>query len=118
MPQEEVPKNVSLKDVFIQLNRMKREINRNFNSLRTNTELLNHKLKSGMKELREKVIEIDKSLQNAWREVEESKSNMALVYEEIGTLKEEINMLREKLEHQRQRNIQLDQYWEGKTSGW
>ena len=44
------------------------------------------------------------------REVEESKSNMALVYEEIETLKEEINVLREKLEHQRQRNIQLCQY--------
>ena len=89
---------------------MKTEINQNFNSLRTNVELLNHELKSDMKELRENVIEIDKSLENAWREVEESKSNMASVYEEIEALKEEINVLTEKLEHQRQRNIQLDQY--------
>ena len=56
------------------------------------------------------MIEIDKSLENAWREVEESKSSMALVYEEIQAFEEEINVLREKLEHQRQRNIQLDQY--------
>ena len=89
---------------------MKTEINQNFNSLRTNVELLSHELKSDMKELRENVIEIDKSLENAWREVEESKSNMASVYEEIEALKEEINVLTEKLEHQRQRNIQLDQY--------
>ena len=108
MPQEDVPENVSLKDVFIQLNTIKREIDQNFNSLRTNVELLNHELKSDMKELRENVI--DKSLENAWKEEEESKSNMASVYEEIETLKEEINVLREKLEHQRQRNIQLDQY--------
>ena len=46
MPQEEVPENVSLKDVFIHLNIMKREINQNFNSLRTNVELLNHELKT------------------------------------------------------------------------
>ena len=72
MPQEEVPENVSLKDVFIQLNTMEREINQNFNSLRTNVELLNHELKSDMKELTENVIEIDKSLENAWREVEQS----------------------------------------------
>ena len=56
------------------------------------------------------MIEIDKSPENAWREVEESKSSMALVYEEIEAFEEEINVLREKLEHQRQRNIQLDQY--------
>ena len=110
LPREEVPENVSLKDVFIQLNTMKSEINQNFNSVGTNIELLNHELKGDMKESRENVIEIDKSPENTWREVEESKSNMAAVYEEIEALKEETNVLREKLEHQRQRNIQLDQY--------
>ena len=58
----------------------------------------------------ENVIEIDKSPENTWRKVEESKSNMASVYEEIEALKEEINGSREKLAHQRQRNIQLGQY--------
>ena len=50
------------------------------------------------------------SLEEAWVEVEERKSNMARVNEDVVKLKAEISNLKHKLEQERERNTKLEQY--------
>ena len=108
--QEELPEEVSLKDVYVQLNNLKRILNQNLDALTSRIDEVCNELKSEVKILKEHVVDLDKSLENAWVEIDEIKSNMASNETEVTELRNEVQALKEKLREEKQRNIRLEQY--------
>ena len=64
--QEELPEGVSLRDVYVQVNNLKRILNRNMDALTSRIDEVCNELKSDVKILKEHVVDLDKSLENAW----------------------------------------------------
>ena len=50
-------------------------------------------------------MDLDKSLENAWVEIDEIKSNMVSNETEVTELRNEVQALKEKLREEKQRNI-------------
>ena len=94
-----------MRDVYVQLNNLKRILNQNLDALTSRIDEVCNKLKSEVKILKEHVVDLDKSLENAWVEIDEIKSNMASNETEATELRNEVQALKEK-----QRNIRLEQY--------
>ena len=108
--QEELPEEVSLRDVYVQLNNLKRILNQNLDALTSRIDEACNELKSEVKILKEHVVDLDKSLENAWVEIDEIKSNMASNETEVTELRNEVQALKEKLREEKLRNIWLEQY--------
>ena len=108
--QEELPEEVSLTDVYVQLNNLKRILNQNLDALTSRTDEVCNELKSEVKILKEHVVDLDKSLENAWVEIDEIKSNMVSNETEVTELRNEVQALKQKLREEKQRNIRLEQY--------
>ena len=113
-PHEENPvEGVTLKDVFVQLNSMLRELDSSFTMVNRNMEEMRHELRPDMKKLNEEIQEVRRSLDNAWLEIEDSKSNMAKASEDIVIIKAEISSLKDQLE--RERNVKMSNILDVKT---
>ena len=69
-------KEVTLKDVFVQLNSMKRDMDTSFTAVNENMEHIKHQLRND-KLLRDDLKEIKKSMNNTWEEINNIKGNMA-----------------------------------------
>ena len=81
---EESPvEDVTLKDVFVQPNSMPNELDSSFTTVNRNMEEMRHELRHDMEKLNEEIQEVRRSLDNAWLEIEDSKSNMAKTSEDI-----------------------------------
>ena len=57
-----------------------------------------------------KKYEVRRSLDNAWLEIKDSKSNMAKANEGIAIMKAEISSLKDQLKLEREKNVKLEQY--------
>ena len=79
-------------------------------SVNQNMEEIKLELRHDVKQIREEVSGMKVSLEEAWIEVEERKSNMARVNEDVVKLKAEISNLKHQLEQERERNTKLKQY--------
>ena len=101
---------VTLKDLFVQLNSIQRNMDLSFTSVNQNMEEIKLELRHDVKQIREEVSGMKVSLEEAWIEVEEQKSNMARVNEDAVKLKAEISNLKHQLEQERERNTKLEQY--------
>ena len=109
-PHEENPvEDVTLKDAFVQLNSMRREMDSSFTMVNRNMEEMRHELRHDMKKLNEEIQEVKRSLDNAWLEIEDSKSNMAKASEDIVIMKAEISFLKDQLKVEREKNVKLEQ---------
>ena len=108
--QEELPEEVSLRDVYVQPNNLKRILSQNMDALTSRIDEVCNELKSDVKILKEHVVDLDKSVENAWVEIDEIKSNMAANEEEVTELRNEVQALKDKLKEEKQRNIRLEQY--------
>ena len=56
------------------------------------------------------MVDLDNSLQNAWVEIDEIKSNMVSNETEVTELRNEVQALKVKLKEEKQRNIRPEQY--------
>ena len=74
---------VTLKDLFVQLNSIQRNMDSSFTSMNQNMEELKLELRHDVKEIREEIDQMKVSLDEARIEVEEQKSNMAKVNEDV-----------------------------------
>ena len=89
---------VILKDLFVQLNSIQRNMDLSFTSVNQNMEEIKLELRHDLKQIREEVNEIKVSPEEAWIEVEEQKSSMARVNEDVVKMKAEISNLKHQLE--------------------
>ena len=103
-------KDVTLKDVFVQLNSMKRDMDTSFTAVNENMEHIKHQLRNDIKLLRDDLEEIKTSLNNAWEEVDNIKGNMAAASVDIVGMKSEIQILKDQLKVEKDRNVKLEQY--------
>ena len=61
----------------MQLNNLKRILNQNLDALTSRIDEVCNELKKEAKILKEHVVDLDKSLENTWVEIDEVKSNLA-----------------------------------------
>ena len=99
---------VTLKDLFVQLNSIQRNMDSSFTSVNQNMEEIIIKLRHDVKQIREEISGVNVSLEEAWIEVEEQISNMARVNEDVVKLKAEISSLKHQLEQEPERNTKLE----------
>ena len=74
---------VTLKDLFVQLNSIQKNMDSSFTSVNQNMEEIKLELRHDVKQIREEVKEMKVPLEEAWIEVEEQISNMARVNEDV-----------------------------------
>ena len=101
---------VTIKDLFVQLNMMKRNFERGFSGLRSDIESFRLELQNDLKSLNDRVDKMESSVENAWEEINDVKSNMDSKQQDTENLKATVKSLKTELELQRQRNIKLEQY--------
>ena len=101
---------VTIKDLFVQLNMMKRNFERGFSELRSDIESFRLELQNDLKSLNDRVDKMESSVENAWEEINDIKSNMDSSQQDTENLKATVKSLKTELELQRQRNIKLEQY--------
>ena len=99
-----------MRDVYVQLNNLKRILSQNLDALTFRIDEVYSELKSDVKILKEYLVDLDKSLENTWVEIHEIKSNMASNETEVTELRNEVQALKDKLNEEKQRNIQHEQY--------
>ena len=92
--QEELPEEVSLMDVYVQLNNLKRILNQNLDALTSRIDGVRNELKGDVKILKEHVVDLDKSPFNET---------------EVTELRNEVQALKDKLREEKRRNMRLDQ---------
>ena len=104
-------KEVTLKDVFVQLNSMKRDLDTSFTAVNENMEHIKHiKLRNDIKLLRDELEDIKKSTNSVWDEIENIKGNMAAASADVVGMKSEIQILKDQLKVEKDRNVKLEQY--------
>ena len=101
---------VTLKDLFVHLNSIQRNMDSSFTSMNQNMEEIKLELRHDVKQIRKEIDQMKVSLDEVRIEVEEQKSNMAKVNEDVVKMRAEISNLKHQLEQERERNIKLEQY--------
>ena len=71
---------------------------------------MRHELRHDMKKLNEEIQEVKRSLDIAWLEIEDSKSNMAKASEDIVIMKAKISSLKDQHKVEREKNVKSEQY--------
>ena len=102
--------DVTLRDIFIQLKRIKRDFDSSFGDLRQNIQTTRIELQRDIKITRDEVDEFRKSLENVWAAVDDNKEKIASHAQEIASLKSACATLKHKVNLQRQKNLQLERY--------
>ena len=85
---------IPLKDLFIQINSMKRDIDSGL-TIKTNMESLRLEIQHDMKMNRTDIEEVKRSVNRSWEEIEEMKSLMSK-HEDLDVMKAEILLLKGK----------------------
>ena len=101
---------VTIKDLFVQLNMIKRNFERGFSELRSDIESFLLELQNDLKSLNDRVDKMESSVENALEEINNVKSNMDSSQQDTENLKATVKSFKTELELQRQRNIKLEQY--------
>ena len=81
-----------------------------FTAVNENMEHIKHQLRNDIKLLRDDLEEIKTSLNNAWEEIDNIKGNMAAASADIVGMKSEIQILKDQLKVEKDRNVKLEQY--------
>ena len=89
---------------------MKRNFQRDFSGLRSDIESYRLELQNDLKSLNVRVDEIKSSVENAWDEINDNKSNMEPSQQDMENLKVAVKSLKTELGLPKQRNIKLEQY--------
>ena len=101
---------VTIKDLFVQLNMMKHNFERDFSGLRSDIEPFRLELQNDLKSLNDGVNKMESSVKNARKEINDVKSNMDSSQQDTENRKATVKSLKAELELQKQRNIKLEQY--------
>ena len=102
--------DVTLRDIFMQLNGIKRDFDSSFGDLRQDIQTTRIELQRDIKIIRDEVDEFKKSLENVWAAVDDDKEKIALHAQEIASLKSACATLKDEVNLQRQKNLQLERY--------
>ena len=102
--------HISLKDLFTQINSMKRDIDSGLDIIKTNMESLRLKIQHDMKMMKTDIEEVKRSVNRSWEEIEEMKSLMSKQREDVDVMKAEILLLKGQVKKERDRNTRLEQY--------
>ena len=86
--------HISLKDLFTQINSMKRDIDSGLDIIKTNMESLRLEIQHDMKMMRTDIEEVKRSVNRSWEEIEEMKSLMSKQREDVDVMKAEILLLK------------------------
>ena len=79
--------DVTLRDIFMQLNGIKRDFDSSLGDLRQDIQTTGIEQQRDIKIIRDKVDEFRKSLENVWAAVDNNKEKIALYAQEIASLK-------------------------------
>ena len=94
----------------MQLNRIKRDFDSSFGDLRQDIQTTRIELQRDIKIIRDEMDEFKKSLENVWAAVDDNKEKIALHAQEIAPLKSACVTLKDEVNLQRQKNLQLEKY--------
>ena len=102
--------DVTLRDILMQLNGIKGDFDSSFGDLRQDIQTTRTELQRDIKIVRDEVDEFRKSLENVWAAVDDNKEKFALHAQEIASLKSAYATLKDEVNLQRQKNLQLERY--------
>ena len=97
--------DVTLRDIFMQLNGIKRDFDSSFGDLRQDIHTTRIQLQRDIKIIRDEVDEFRKSLENVQVAVDDNKEKTALHAQEIALLKSACATLKDEVNLQRQNNL-------------
>ena len=107
----------TIEDVARAIKVMNGEMSENFSKLNEEIAIFRHEVKTEVQELNNTIKELEKSLENAWAEIDGLKEEAKIQKElknaqqkEIDALKEEIKENKKKLEDERENIIQIKNY--------
>ena len=93
--------DVTLRDIFMQLNGIKWDFDSSFEDLRQDIQTTRIELQRDIKIIRDQVDEFKKSLKNVWAAVDDNKEKIALHAQEIASLKSACATLKDEVNLQR-----------------
>ena len=102
--------DVTLRDVFMQLNGTKQDFDSSFGDLRQDIQTTRIELQKVIEITRDEVDEFRKSLENVWAAVDDNKEKIVFDAQEIVSLKSVCATLKDEVNLQRQKNLQLERY--------
>ena len=102
--------NISLKDLFIQINSMKRDIDSGLHIIETNMESLRLEIQHDIEMMRTDIEKVRRSVNRSWEEIEKMKSLMSKQREEVDVMKAETLLLKGQVKKERDRNTRLEQH--------
>ena len=103
--------HISLKDLFTQINSMKRDIDSGLDIIKTNMESMRLEIQHDIKMMKTDIEEVKRSVNRSWDKIEEMKSLMLKQREDIDVMKAEILLLKGQVKKERDnRNTRLEQY--------
>ena len=97
--------DVTLRDIFMQLNGIERDFDSSFGDWRQDIQTTRIELQRDIKIIRDEVDEFKKSLENVWATVDDSKERIALHAQENASLKSACATLKDEVNLQRQRTF-------------
>ena len=102
--------HISLKDLFTQINSMKRDIDSGLDIIKTNMESLRLEIQHDMKMMKTDIEEVKRLVNRSWEEIKEIKVLMLKQHEDVDVMKVEILLLKRQVKKERDRNTRLEQY--------
>ena len=102
--------DVTLRDIFMQLNGIKRNFDSSVGNLRRDIQTTRTELQRDINIIKDEIDEFRKSLENVWNAVDDNKEKIALHAQEIASLKSACATLKDEVNLQRQKNLQLERY--------
>ena len=102
--------DVTLRDIFMQLNGIKRDFDSSVGNLKRDIQTTRTELQRDINIIRDETDEFRKSLENVWDAVDHNKKKIALHAQEIASLKSACATLKDEVNLQRQKNLQLERY--------
>ena len=101
---------VTLKDLFMQLNGIKRDFELSFGNVRQDIVSLRHEVQENIKLLRDEFTEFKVSFDNANVDIENNKERIAQHDKEIAEMRVSCETLKVEIKRQKEKNLRLDRY--------
>ena len=102
---------ITMRDLYVQLNSIKRDFDSDFGSLRMDIETFRLELQRDIKLKRDDDVEgVKTSIHKAWEDIEENKSNFISNGNHTAELSATCETLKDQLNAEKQRNLKLEQY--------
>ena len=93
---------ITMRDLYVQLNSIKKNLDSNFGSLRMDIETLRLELQRDIKLIRDDVEGVKISIHKAWEDIEENKSNLSSNGHRIAELSATCETLKDQLDAEKQ----------------